>query len=253
LALTLDSCLAKIAHAQKHLESLQRELETWIQSRPYAVITHEEADANTHTFWFVLGHVFDAPAPIGLIFGDYVHNLRSALDHLVWALAVNNKGGKEPKNANAVGFPVADNPRAFYDAPVLRELTWEQATVLERFQPYRGGDAPRALGDLNLFWNDDKHRLVQPVLARVKRMPIYDVENVASVVSEWFEGKKPLKPNTEIARVVVIPSGPEPNVQMKNVPVEVAFGQRRRLIHDDVPTLRDVASQIILDCKQFFP
>lgn len=252
MALTLDSSLAKIAHAQRHLVALKNEIETWVNGRPYALFTQHEADADTHTFRFILGEVFDAPDPVGLIFGDYVHNLRSALDHLVWALAVNNKRGKEPANANAIGFPVADSPGAFYDSPVLRHLTWEQATVLEGFQPYQGGDAPKALGDLNLFWNDDKHRLVQPVLARLKRMPLYDLEDVGSVVDEWFEAKKPLEPGAEIARVSVIASGANPQVKVKNVPVQIAFGKRRRLVHDDVPRLRDVTGDIILACKVFF-
>lgn len=252
MALTLDSCLSKIEHAQRHLETLKDELQSWIQSRPYAVYRKHETDAERHTFTFFMGEVLDAPDPIGLVFGDYVHNLRSALDHLVWALAVNNKGGKEPGNANVIGFPVADNLGAFHDAPVLRHLTWEQATVLEGFQPYHGGDAQKALADLNLFWNDDKHRLVQPVLARIKQMPLYDLDDVASVVSEWFEAKKPLKPDTEITRIVVTASGPNPDVEVKNFPVQVAFGKRRRLLHDDVPSLRNVTEEIVSACTKFF-
>lgn len=252
MALTLESCLAKLGRAQDHLESLQEQLLAWVQGRPYAVATNVDADENTRTFRFILAGVFEAPDALSVTFGDYVHNLRSGLDHIVWALAVNNKGGKEPKNANAVGFPVTDNPAAFYDAPVLRYLTWEQATVIESFQPYHGGDAQRALGNLNLFWNDDKHRLVQPVLARVKRMPVYETRDVASVESEWFEGKKPLELNTEICGVTVVPSGPNPKVDVQNVPIEVAFGKRRRIPEDEVPGLRDAVGEIFVACRGFF-
>ncbi len=252
MALTLAGPLAKIAHAQHHLKTLKDEIETWVQRRPYAVTTEHKPGPETHTWIFTLDDVFDAPDELGLIFGDYIHNLRSGLDQLVWALAVNNKGGKEPANAEAVGFPVAANPTAFYDAPVLRNLTWEQATVLEGFQPYHGGEEPKALADLNLLWNDDKHRLVQPVLARVKRMPLYDLENIASVEDTWFEAKKPLKPNTKIACITAIPSGSEPDVKMKEIPVEVAFGDRRRIRDDDIPRLRDVTGNIFIACKRFF-
>jgi hypothetical protein len=199
-----------------------------------------------------MGDLLEAPANIGLIFGDYIHNLRCALDQLVWALAVNNNGGKDPANANLVGFPIADQRAQFYDAPVLRNLTWEQATVLESFQPYHGGDAHKALADLNSLWNDDKHRLVLPVIARIRRMPLFEMTDIGEVVDEWYEAEKPLKPNTKIARVSAIPSGPNPDVQVKNIPVQVAFGKRRRVRDDDVPKLRNVTGDILLACKRFF-
>ncbi len=186
MALTLAGPIAKIAHAQHHLKTLKDEIETWVQRRPYAVTTEHKPGPETHTWIFTLDDVFDAPDELGLIFGDYIHNLRSGLDQLVWALAVNNKGGKEPANAEAVGFPVAANPTAFYDAPVLRNLTWEQ------------------------------------------------------------------EPNTKIACITAIPSGSEPDVKMKEIPVEVAFGDRRRIRDDDIPRLRDVTGNIFIACKRFF-
>lgn len=207
MALTIQGPLYKVRHAQQHLETLQDQLETWISGRPYRLAIEHESGLEVHTWTFTLAELFEAPPVLGLTFGDYVHNLRSALDQLAWALSVNNNSGKDPSNAKLVAFPVAGNPAQFYDAPVLRNLTWEQATVLESFQPYHGGDAQKALGHLHAFWNDDKHRLVQPVIARVKRMPVFGLNDIGTVVEEWFEAKRPLKADTKIAYVKAIPSG----------------------------------------------
>lgn len=220
--------------------------------RPYAFRTKHDTDTDTWTF--TLAHITDDEvAGFGLVFGDYVHNLRSALDHLVWAMAVNNLSGKEPSNANEINFPVADNYPAFVDAPALRALTWEQATVIERFQPYRGGDAPNPLRDLNAFWNDDKHRLVHPVIVRAsERSPVYDGSDVGEIEEIWRETKRPLKLDTEVACVRAVPNGPNPNVYMEEFPIQIAFGKRRRLIDEDVPTLRDITRDIVDRCAQFF-
>ena len=189
MALTIeDGPLHKLRHAQEHLKSLQDQIGTWIKAGPYRFSIEHQPGPEVHVWTFTLAEAFKAPAVIGLTFGDYVHNLRSALDQLVWALAVNNNRGKEPSNANLVDFPVADKPAKFYDAPVLRNLTWEQATVLEGFQPYHGGDAQKALGDLNALWNDDKHRLVLPVIARVKRMPVFELTDLGT---SWRSGSRP--------------------------------------------------------------
>lgn len=236
----------------EHLDTLKSKLEAWIDGRPYRVEIEHESGPEIHVWRFTMADVFEAPAELGLIFGDYIHNLRCALDQLVWALAVNNNRGKEPADANLVGFPIADNPAQFLDAPVLRNLTWEQITVLERFQPYHGGDTHKALADLNSLWNDDKHRLVLPVIVRIRRMPVLELVNIERVESEWFEADKPLKPNTKIVEVRAIPSGSKPDVQVKDIPVQVAFGKRRRVRDDDVPRLRDVTGEILLECKKFF-
>jgi hypothetical protein len=250
--LTIDGPLYKVRHAQHHLETLKDELTSWIDGRPYLVSIEHESRPEAHTWTFTMNEVLDAPPRIALVFGDYVHNLRSALDQLVWAMSVNNNRGKDPSNANLIGFPVADKPERFYDAPVLRNLTWEQATVLESFQPYHGGDANKALGDLNVLWNDDKHRLIHPVITRMKRMPIFEMTDVGDVIDEWYEAKRPLKPDTKIACVTAVPSGPNPDVQVKNIPVSVAFGKRRRITDDEVPSLRNVTGDILLACKRFF-
>ena len=71
-----------MVRAVEHLEELDREREIWIQRRPYALV--EKSESKPESFYFEVLELTGPPARFGVLVGDYVHNLRSALDHLVW-------------------------------------------------------------------------------------------------------------------------------------------------------------------------
>lgn len=110
---------------------------------------------------------------ISLIAGDVIHNLRSALDHLAWAMACEFAGG-EPRDPTGVQFPIRDTPVTFADVRRVRtQLAPEHWQFLERFQPYHGVDGrsdswhgryKHQLSLLRDLSNDDKHRLTQLTL-----------------------------------------------------------------------------------------
>jgi hypothetical protein len=110
----------------------------------------------------------DDPAPsplhLGVIVGDFLHNLRCVLDHLVWQLVELN--GQEPTNHNQ--FPIFDK-RANYKAKAgryLRGVAADHQALIETFQPYRLNGDPKYdyLAMLRDLSNIDKHRFVHPVV-----------------------------------------------------------------------------------------
>jgi hypothetical protein len=105
------------------------------------------------------------PLHFGVILGDYIHNLRCVLDHVIWQLVLLN--GKKPTRSNA--FPISDTKQAF-DASAKRELrglTVDQRRLVEEFQPYRWDGDPKehSLAVLRDLSNIDKHRFVHPTNA----------------------------------------------------------------------------------------
>jgi hypothetical protein len=110
----------------------------------------------------------DDPPPLrfGVILGDWLHNLRCALDHVIWQLVLLN--GKKPTRSNA--FPIRDTKTGF-DNTVPRELrglTASQRRLVEEFQPYRLAGDPKqhSLAVLRDLSNIDKHRFVHVTTAR---------------------------------------------------------------------------------------
>src|ERR1700759_789299 len=102
------------------------------------------------------------PLHFGVILGDFLHNLRGVLDHIIWQPVVLN--GHEPTRGNA--FPICDTCGDF-DKAVDRNLvglTDDQKALVAEYQPYRlGDDAPfHVLAVLRDLSNTDKHRFVHP-------------------------------------------------------------------------------------------
>jgi len=102
------------------------------------------------------------PLHFGVILGDFLHNLRGVLDHIIWQPVVLN--GNEPTRGNA--FPICDTCGDF-DKAVDRNLvglTDDQKALVAEYQPYRlGDDAPfHVLAVLRDLSNTDKHRFVHP-------------------------------------------------------------------------------------------
>lgn len=96
---------------------------------------------------------------LGLIFADFLGNLRSALDHLAWRLV--EVSGNEPHNRTS--FPAAKTEAAWLTARGrdVRGIAPELVAVIDEVQPYRDDDPER-----NFLWvldevnNLNKHRMI---------------------------------------------------------------------------------------------
>src|SRR6266498_3307458 len=74
----------KLQRARKHFEELKIEIGNWLGRKHYTV--REERDTDGWTTFFATAE--QPPVdPISLLVGDCLHNLRSALDLLAYALA----------------------------------------------------------------------------------------------------------------------------------------------------------------------
>jgi hypothetical protein len=112
------------------------------------------------TFGVVRGGNMPPEWPI--IVGEIVHNLRSALDHLVWELVI-VETGKSPVT-NKTGFPVFVDQDGFNGRgkdPFLKGVGIEPMAFIETTQPFATGerkDSP--LWHLHELSNWDKHRSI---------------------------------------------------------------------------------------------
>lgn len=80
-----ESYILKLNRAHKHLERLQAEIDEW--AGPYErAVTHEpDADRAGYTAFYV--DVPTPPSDFSLRISEFLHNLRSGLDSLAFALA----------------------------------------------------------------------------------------------------------------------------------------------------------------------
>ena len=94
---------AKVERAKQHLDDLKVVRDRFIQSEPYLVDSKENPDPRYVDFY--LTNIEAPPNEIGLVTGDVIHNLRSALDHLAYQLVLVN--GATPTRQTC--FPIFDS------------------------------------------------------------------------------------------------------------------------------------------------
>ena len=157
-------CVLKLARAREHLNELTALLNNWTHSGHHEVIN--EPDPVSGPDWFrVRVHTDPVPVvPFSLLIGDVLHNLRSALDHLAYALAEKHHAGRSLPDAIAreSEFPIYryDNPTAF--TKKTRGIHPEAQKIIAELQPYQRGSecALDRLWMLHDLTTTDKHSLL---------------------------------------------------------------------------------------------
>lgn len=154
----------KIWRAKQHLESLTREIRTYLARKPaYTNIRQaDEKPAGMVAYETFLTE----PIPVDLapIVGDIVHNLRTSLDLLASELVRMNG-----KSDDGVYFPFAKDVKELEAAIKDKKVNRASADVVDlirSFEPYIGGNADlRGIHDLDII---DKHQALIPAAGRIK-------------------------------------------------------------------------------------
>jgi hypothetical protein len=85
-------CRAKLAHAIEHTNVLKAEIEEAGAPDPTAIPLRRAYEAADGAVVYRIDRMIKIPEHWPLIAGDAIHDLRSALDHLMWQLAIVHLG-----------------------------------------------------------------------------------------------------------------------------------------------------------------
>ena len=168
MPLDLTGVNAKVSRAKDHIQTVKDEVISWQDSSPYAIAQETNTD---FTRWVLVIRLLK-PADLlrrnllrwTLIIGDAVNNLRSALDHLIYAIAVHESGSNPPPDEKRLAFPICDTAGEFKDtAKRIKSLSSDVRTAVESVQPYNRPHPtlPALLAILRDFNNTDKHKLLR--------------------------------------------------------------------------------------------
>lgn len=164
----------KLEWAGKHLDILEHDIRAFIDSKPYSI--DRDFDPQERKGFARLIEV--KPIPFrdwSLRLGDIIHNLRSSLDSLVYALAVKARGSATFTHDEILRmqFPICDDPLYFFSPTEpkncekwrrIRTLCADAQADIETLQPYRGS-YPKGLAPLSALRdiaNVEKHRHLIP-------------------------------------------------------------------------------------------
>lgn len=101
---TFEGTRVKLARASRHLDELRASCHAFLSA---SNITLENSDDENRDQVTRIRFKSARSADLSAIAGDAIHNLRSALDHLVWELVTLNGG----IGSRSTAFPV--NPSGF--------------------------------------------------------------------------------------------------------------------------------------------
>jgi hypothetical protein len=164
---------AKLDRAIEHLETLEAECGRFLKAQPYAVSAEFEPDAGCYMARFRCRRT--VPLRVSVIVGEFVHDLRSALEHVAWVLAASNTDDVgslwEAGTREKIQFPIAKTSEAFDGHSLIPFITADARAALDGLQPHKRGHRALAerhpLSALHEFWNVDKHRVVSAGLGEI--------------------------------------------------------------------------------------
>ena len=223
--LSLEPCWVKVSRAQAHFDALNAEVSSFLSTSPYAVTLQD--DLETKGVIAYVEALQEPPRSWGVVTGDCVHNLRTALDYLISAI-VKAEGGT-PGERNE--FPIAYDAGYYANTKgtKLAGVPDEIVDRIEALQPYPGRDDWRqdllVLHDLDRY---DKHRFLQ-VTGHVIEFWRFITSTTNGVAKPWYalspSGGR-FEPGQEIGRVTFEPVGADSKLEVSvDVTFDVAFDE----------------------------
>jgi hypothetical protein len=162
----LNSVWLKIIRAKEHLDSLYSEIQMfWLSKpKPFDLIPEDDTKESEKVFKFKVNR--EPPIRWSVIVGDIAFDLRSALDHLAWQLALLTTSTP----CKGTEFPIFDCASNFKKggkggaASKMQNIPPEAQEIIESLQPYHQEDE---LNLVHLWWlhelnRIDKHRELIP-------------------------------------------------------------------------------------------
>lgn len=186
----LGGVIAKFNRSKQQFDVLREEIGKFSDQDPKPHFSRGYFD--TKTWEWIERFQIREPPPMrwGVILGDCVHNLRSALDHLICQLTLLNGGTMD--DCAQTQFPIASKDEAQFEAMAnyrIPGLSKKHRAIVKMTQPYRAGDraASHPLSVLAELSNADKHRLINPTFSVVKS----DAGSVLERLAQSYEGDGP--------------------------------------------------------------
>src|SRR5829696_1059450 len=215
--------------AGQHLQSLEAEVRRWQNGSPCRVWTEFDLQSGNNLLWAEV--VRQPPHSIGMIIGDCLHNLRSALDNLAYELALAyQKGPLSRSMAGDSGFPIfltddADSAKKL--KRMIRGIHPDAKTLIKGLQPYNRWGENDTLWALRELSNTDKHKLPHMTVVMPETLPYFttDLSSLSAGVSAFTSYWEPLEGRAVIAEYPY-PTPPYTKMYMQRpATFTVAFGE----------------------------
>jgi hypothetical protein len=193
---SFGDCWERVERADVHRTAIARVWADYLEGEPYAAHSFVRDDGTGDVS---IEQLSDIPKAIALEVGEYLYQMRAALDACVYEAACLTTGQRPPPNEHRLEFPITET-RDAYDKAVrkIEPLQEPQRRVIEALQPYNmpatltpaetSYSFNRGLAILNDWARKDRHRKLH-------------------VAASWASNIKPMlkiPPGTRVADFTVL-------------------------------------------------
>lgn len=157
-----NDCRSRIARAEAHRDALRASWNSMIEDKSFEPVVNVDRDGR--------GCIRVLPSEDAVLdhfafeFGEFLYQLRAALDGSIYAAAVYQTGQNPPPDQEKLQFPIYDSREQFQRAErCIKPLSDKCKAFIESVQPYNASEYPhdnanRTLGILNDWARKDRHR-----------------------------------------------------------------------------------------------
>jgi hypothetical protein len=193
----VDIVGARLDRCADHFDSFRVVWEQHLATGPHQVSVELDDDARGR---IVFTRHWEPPAELSLILGEYLYELRAALDNALYAVAIIDSGQNPPPKASALEWPICADEAAWgaHRRRRLDALSTELQDALHAIQPFQA-EFPswNCLKILNDMARVDRHRAVHFVTSFASKGWLkHDPDLVKDL--EVFPG--PVRPDGTLAR-----------------------------------------------------
>ena len=162
----LDSCWAKLARAKENVNNLHNEITNFLNGNTTSYTTRIQHQKDGLECALIAYGDFEIPIRFSVLAGEVIHHLRSSLDHLIYALIIQN--GCSPSKKSQ--FPICSTLKNFENARkrgVIDGVSVSAKKLITTLHPYTSPTPDDTVfAVLNIYSNLDKHQL--PVMSQVR-------------------------------------------------------------------------------------
>lgn len=207
----LDGVWEKIARANHHLDALNEEWRDFVNDERNEFLAPFEVDPQSGWHLSKVGEFHPPLVRYRVIMGEVFYQLRSALDHLAWALIKANH--RRPIEGTAA-FPIRVWPPysiPFHTLDSVKGIRRAAIDIIEECQPYAAGNRTSAeahfLALLKSFSDVDKHRtlyasaVVAPDIGQLRGFYRVDPPSKSLIIKIHVRPGQRLKAGTKVARI----------------------------------------------------
>jgi len=153
-----EGAYLKLERARAHIYELEARLKEFVGREPYAAAIEQNQDGSLSLFLELREPL---PQPLGLVIGDAIHNIRTALDHATWALVGLDRGTQD----RWTKLPASSTNQVDYESMCRGMKTPRDDTknFLVGLKVYPGGN--ENLLAIHQLDNMDKHQVLVPHIA----------------------------------------------------------------------------------------